>query len=219
MKESRRSASKREFPTRPAAPACKKCHESVWKQYTNSVHAKLSAKTCDSCHDAHYGRTWHHMGSEDRQKICLKCHDARASHRWLAQMDLHFRFLECASCHALDAKLGMVIFFVDRSVPTKPRPLDYSELERFVGPGKEGLIKTLDPSGDGVVSAHEIRSFLEKMRKVGLTWASLRFRILVVKPSHIFTSRAEKITKLLLVPFKECRVLLHAVVACPRTWR
>ena len=132
------------------------------------------------------------MGSEHRQKICLKCHDARASHRWLAQMDLHFRFLECASCHALDAKLGMVIFFVDRSVPTKPRPLDYSELERFVGPGKEGLIKTLDPSGDGVFSAHEIRSFLEKMRKGGLTWASLRFRILVVKPSHIFTSRGEK---------------------------
>ena len=177
---------------KPAAPACKKCHESVWKQYANSVHAKLSAKACDSCHDAHYGRTWHHMGSEHRQKICLKCHDARARHRWLAQMDLHFRFLECASCHALDAKLGMVIFFVDRIVPSKPRPLDYSELKRFVGPGKEGLIKTLDPSGDGVVSAPEIRSFLEKMRKGGLTWVSLRFRILVVKPSHIFTSRAEK---------------------------
>ena len=50
------------------------------------------------------------MGSEHGQKICLKCHDARARHRWLAQMDLHFRFLECASCHALDAKLGMVRF-------------------------------------------------------------------------------------------------------------
>ena len=177
---------------KPAPPACQKCHESVCKQYANSVHAKLSAKVCDSCHDAHYGRTWSHMGSEDRQKICLKCHDARAGHRWLAQRDLHFRFLECASCHALDAKLGMVIFFVDRSVPAKPRPLDYSDLERFVGPGKDGLIKTLNPSGDGVASAHEIRSFLEKMRKGGLTWASLRFRILVVKPSHIFTSRVER---------------------------
>ena len=51
----------------------------------------------------------------------------------------------------LDAKLGMVIFFVDRSVPSKPRPLDYSDLERFVGPGKDGLIKTLNPNGDGVV--------------------------------------------------------------------
>ncbi len=177
---------------KPSAPACQRCHESEWKQYTNSVHAKLSAKACHSCHDAHYGAGWRSMGAERRQEICLKCHDARSGHRWLAQRDLHFRFLECASCHALDAKLGMVIFFVDRSVPSKPRPLDYSELARLVGPGKEDLIKTLDPNGDGVVSAPEIRSFLEKMRKAGLKWVSLRFRILVVKPSHIFTSREEK---------------------------
>jgi thiosulfate reductase cytochrome b subunit len=177
---------------KPAAPACKKCHESEWKQYSNSVHAKLSAKACHSCHDPHYGTTWRYMGADRRQQICLKCHDARSGHKWLAQRDLHFRFLECASCHALDAKLGMVIFFVDRSDLWKPRPLDYNELAAFVGSGKDSLIKALDPNGDGVVSAPEMRSFVEKMRKGGLRSASLRFRILVVKPSHIFTARAEK---------------------------
>jgi thiosulfate reductase cytochrome b subunit len=155
------------------------------------------------------------MTAEDRKKICIECHDIQGAHRWLPQKELHFRYLACTSCHAVRAKIGMVLSLVDRANPSKPVPLEYGQLERFIETEKKGLLGSLDPDGTGMVTGSRILSFVERLRKNGIAGASLRFRILVLGPSHIFTSNNEKTRNCILCHSEDAEFYSSVVLSVP----
>jgi thiosulfate reductase cytochrome b subunit len=173
-------------------PKCPECHQKENRTYSRSRHAEISKKICYSCHNPHYSISFHQMSGHDRQRICLKCHESTGTHRWLPQKALHFNYLECTSCHDLNAEIGMVLYIVDRNDRTPDKMLDYARLAPFIDPGKKGLIETIDQDEDRKLSEPEISSFMKKLRENGVPGASLQVRILVLKPAHNFTDRGEK---------------------------
>lgn len=132
------------------------------------------------------------MTAEDRKGMCLKCHDVADAHKWLPQKQLHFNYLECASCHDLNAEIGMVFSIVEKGKPSGENALGYGRLAQFIEEGKQGLVETLDQDGNGRLSPAEVRSFITKLRQKGIPEASLDVRILVLRPMHNFTNRGEQ---------------------------
>ncbi|MBI5568934.1 MAG: cytochrome b/b6 domain-containing protein [Desulfomonile tiedjei] len=173
-------------------PTCGGCHAKVDEEYSKSLHARVSQNICYSCHNPHYCTSFRGMSGEERKNICLKCHAVQHTHQWLPQKDLHFSYLECTSCHALNAQVGMLFFMVDRPAGSKETSLDYSQLEPFIEPGKGGLAETLDRDGKGRVSAAELNTFMKTVQDHGIPTAGLEVRILVLKPSHDFSSKGER---------------------------
>ncbi len=147
-------------------PKCAECHEEVNRQYSKSLHAQISKKICYSCHNPHYSVPFRRLTIEDRKAMCLKCHDAYSTHRWLPQKHLHFDYLECASCHDMNAEIGAVFYIVEKGKPSDEKVISYGRLAPFIPPGK-GLSETLDEDGNGRISPFELGSFLQKIREGG----------------------------------------------------
>lgn len=173
-------------------PKCPECHQKESQAYSKSLHAQVSKKICYSCHNPHYSLSFRQMSGPDRQKICLKCHESAGTHKWLPQKELHFNYLECTSCHDLNAEIGLVVYIVDRNDPVPDQMLDYAQLAPFISSGKSSLIETVDQDKNGMLSELEISSFMKKVRENGIPGASLQVRILVLKPAHNFTNRGEE---------------------------
>lgn len=132
------------------------------------------------------------MSGDARKKICLACHNAVQTHRWLPQQQLHFNYLECTACHALNASIGLLFYMVDKKDNSRGKLLRYEELEPFIEQGKTGLADTLDSDGDKKLSEKELHSFLQRLHEKGVPEATLEARVLVLQPSHDFTSKGEK---------------------------
>lgn len=173
-------------------PKCGECHEKVSKEYSQSIHAKVSEKICFSCHNPHYTISFRQMSGEARKNICLKCHKAALTHSWLPQRRLHFYYLECTACHALNAQVGMLFFIVDKNATSKENFLRYEQMSPLIAPGKKGLIETLDQDGNGSLSESELHSFMKRLHEKGFPGAALEVRMLVLNPSHNFSSRGEQ---------------------------
>ncbi|MFZ5867570.1 MAG: cytochrome b/b6 domain-containing protein [Thermodesulfobacteriota bacterium] len=182
----------------PPDPNCSQCHPRVFEEYSRSLHAQVSKKLCYSCHSPHYSVSFRSLSGADRKAICLKCHDAWKTHRWLPQMNLHFDYLECTSCHALNAEIGIIFSLVEGSEGSQEHILDYRRLVRFVEPGKKALAETLDRDANGRVSDEELQAFMNHVKEQGMSEAALQARILVFKPSHNLSARGEQTRNCLL---------------------
>ncbi|MBM4326887.1 MAG: hypothetical protein FJ118_06950 [Deltaproteobacteria bacterium] len=182
----------------PSDPNCSQCHPRVFEEYSRSLHAQVSKKLCYSCHSPHYSVSFRHLSGADRKAICLKCHDAWRTHRWLPQMNLHFDYLECTSCHALNAEIGIIFSLVEGTEGPQEHVLDYRRLVRFIEPGRKGITETLDRDADGKISDEELQAFMNRLKEQGMPEAALRARILVLKPSHNFSARGEQTRNCLL---------------------
>ena len=196
-------------------PKCGECHESVNREYSKSRHAKISKKICYSCHNPHYSVSFRQMSGEQRKKICLKCHDVTWTHRWLPQKQLHFNYLECTSCHALNAQIGLVFFVVDKAAPSRMTILGYDRLAPFIEKGKGGLVDTLDKDGDRKLSGAEMRSFMNRLRAGGVPGAGLEIRILVLTPTHNFTHLGEEARDCTLCHSKDAKFYSTLVLEIP----
>ncbi|MBI5251279.1 MAG: cytochrome b/b6 domain-containing protein [Desulfomonile tiedjei] len=173
-------------------PKCGECHQEVFTQYAKSLHFQASKKICYECHNPHYSKSFRLMNGEERKAICLKCHDAAMTHRWLPHMNLHFTYLECTSCHALNAEMGMVLHLVDKTDGSTEKRLSYNQIEPFVEKGKIGLFETLDRDRSGAISSAELQVLMDRLQQHGIQGAALEPRIVVFKPTHIFSSRGER---------------------------
>ncbi len=93
-----------------AATPCAKCHEDIFKAYTQDVHgiaraAKgASAPLCADCHQSHNVKAAS-MGT-GLMDSCISCHkDSVKQHQdWLPNTERHFSAISCPACHAPDAK-------------------------------------------------------------------------------------------------------------------
>ncbi len=196
-------------------PDCGRCHPEVVKEYSKSAHARVSKQICYSCHNLHYCISFREMSGEERKNICLKCHDASRTHRWLPQKELHFNHLECTSCHALKADIGLIFSMVDKSETAKEKPLHYDQLELFTKTGTSRLIETLDQDGNGEVSSSELGAFMNRLRENGIPEAALEARILVLKPTHDFTSKGEQTRDCTLCHSRDAKFYSHVLLLVP----
>lgn len=196
-------------------PRCAECHETANREYSQSIHAQVSEKICYSCHNPHYSVSFRQMSGDDRKNICLQCHDATRTHKWLPQKRLHFNYLECTSCHALNAQIGLVFFISDKDNPAKGNVLQYEQVARFVQLGKGGLAETLDGDGNGTLSETELSSFLRTLRQKGIPGAALEVRILVLNPSHNFSSRGEQARECTLCHSEDAKFYSSLVLEIP----
>ena len=170
---------------------CRGCHEQVNDEYEKSLHYSVSKKICYSCHNPHYAKSFRFLSADQRKAICVKCHDTSRTHKWLPQKELHFSYLECASCHSVNAQIGMSISLVSKSETGTEEILTYQQLERFLDPSRN-LVETMDSDGNGRLSKEEIHDFFTRVRIGGIAEAALSIRILVLSPNHNFSSRGER---------------------------
>ncbi len=173
-------------------PTCSECHERVSIEYSTSRHAQVSERICYSCHDAHYGISFRQMSGDERRGICLKCHDATRTHIWLPQRTLHFKHLECTACHALRADIGVLFSFAESSDSSRFATVPYDRLQPFIDKDRKDLAETIDLDGDGKLSAPELDSFVRRIQREGLPDVALEACILVLNPTHDFSSKAQK---------------------------
>ncbi len=146
---------------------------------------------------------------------CLKCHDAYNTHKWMPQKQLHFNYLECASCHDLNAEIGAVFRIVEKDKPSGENILNYGRLAPFVDPGKEDLARTLDQDANGRLSPAEIGSFLRRLRENGIPEAALDVSILVLRPTHNFTDKGEQTRDCSLCHSENARFYSKLVLELP----
>lgn len=196
-------------------PKCSECHEKINQQYSKSLHAQISKKICYSCHNPHYSVPFHRLASEDRKAMCLKCHDAYNTHKWLPQRQLHFHYLECASCHDMNAEIGAVFRIVETGKPSGENTVNYGRLAPFIDAEKGGLVETLDQDGKGRISPERIASFLKKIRQNGIPEASLEVRILVLRPTHNFTDKGAQTRDCSLCHSENARFYSKLVLEVP----
>ncbi|HCE07895.1 MAG TPA: hypothetical protein DEQ40_04695 [Oxalobacteraceae bacterium] len=85
---------------------CEKCHESIARAYTESVHGQAGdeALVCTDCHHTHNVKAAS-LG-ENLKNECLSCHrDAVAKHKvWLPNTERHLEAVSCPACHSPKAK-------------------------------------------------------------------------------------------------------------------
>lgn len=200
---------------KPGERACGECHKKVDKEYSKSLHARVSKEICYSCHDPHYSVSFRQMSGKDRKGICLKCHDSLYTHRWLPQKQLHFHYLECTACHALNAHIGIQLFIKDRNAAGKETKLRYEQLEPLMRPGAPGRIKNIDHDGDGKISTEELHTFMKKLQENGVPGAALEARILVLEPTHNFTSKGEQAKDCTLCHSRDAKFYSKIVLEIP----
>ncbi len=174
-------------------PVCERCHETVMAEYRDSLHYKVSEEICFGCHDPHSSVTFRDLDVEQRKAICTKCHDQERGHDWLPQKETHFKYLECAMCHAPQAEKGIVFYLqmVDRKGVVKR--LEYGEIATLLGMEKPDLVKLLDGDGNGFLENREVLFFLRSMQQRS-QGEKIEFgvRVLVMKPSHNYTDKGTK---------------------------
>ena len=87
--------------------SCRKCHDSVFNAYAESMHGKargklghVSAPICADCHRAHDVSAT--SAGTRLKEACLGCHAGAAdAHRvWLPNAGRHLEAVSCAACHA-----------------------------------------------------------------------------------------------------------------------
>jgi len=195
-------------------PKCRACHERVSNEYEKSLHFHVSKNICYSCHNPHYTISFRDMSKDQRKDICLRCHDANRTHRWLPQKELHFSYLECTSCHSVNAQIGVAIFMVNKGETYRDQVLTYKQLEPFLDSPKN-LIETLDKDSNWLLSETEISDFIERVRNNGIADATLEVRILVRSPNHNFSSRGERTQDCTLCHSRDARFYSKILLEVP----
>jgi predicted CXXCH cytochrome family protein len=167
---------------------CGNCHGVQVFQYKDSVHARASDKTCFGCHNPHANVPFRSLRGEERQAICLTCH-AAVRHDWLPQQTLHFKFLECATCHSPRSRKGVSFSFEGTD---SGRKLDVELLEALGEPASGNLASVVDADGNGVASSQELLAFLDRLGAKLPEPARLRPQVLILEPHHDFSKGAEQ---------------------------
>lgn len=182
-------------PQRMATPDCAQCHQEEVAQYATSKHAKVSERLCFECHNPHTTVSFRRLSGVERRGICLRCHreDVERGHRWLPQRALHFRYLECTTCHAPKAKKGIVLRFASVDQQGHEVALSYEQLRPFARQYGDDVAKAVDFNGDGRVEVYEVTRFLARLKRGGIGSACLKEEVLVLQPFHNFTDEVRHV--------------------------
>ncbi|MBI3936892.1 MAG: cytochrome c3 family protein [Betaproteobacteria bacterium] len=145
---------------------CRKCHETIFKAYAESVHGRArsqpgrnNAPICADCHRAHDVRPA--STGEQPKNACLGCHaGALSAHeRWLPNTERHLETVSCPACHAPGAQRRVDLRLYD-SVAQK-RVSEKQGVPQF-----ETRARSVDAQGHGL-DAMALRSLLREFNREG----------------------------------------------------
>jgi len=135
---------------------CKKCHDGIFKKYSQSVHGLAKANggghrapLCSSCHFAHEVKG---TAMTERIKMaCLGCHKAAEDlhKRWLPNAELHLSMVSCASCHSPKAGKGIYLKLYDQKTG---KPFTEEQIVKLLGTDYQGLSERMNAHGEGIDS-------------------------------------------------------------------
>jgi hypothetical protein len=168
---------------------CASCHGEVHKVYKQTVHAQKGAAACIDCHNPHNIRSYRELGSLERVAVCARCHkDHLATHRWLPNTALHFRYLECSTCHSPRSVKSMV-FSVGTGGAEGSSQLNYADLRDIFG-GESEPARVVDMSGDGTVSSRELTDFFLALKRRFGENLNIRTSIIVTEAHHDYSVKS-----------------------------
>ena len=131
-----------------ASQVCRKCHKSVFKAYSKSMHGisriennNMRFPICSDCHQVHSiqsGKT-----SDMIKEACFSCHtNALAAHKeWLPNATLHMKIISCPACHSSLAERSIDLrlyngkteaISVENSIPENKDGLNSTEIREIV---------------------------------------------------------------------------------------
>lgn len=167
---------------------CIKCHEKLYSIYKDTAHSEKGATQCTDCHNPHLTRSYKELTLNERINICVRCHkDYLNKHKWLPNTVLHFRYLECTSCHSPGSTKSMLFNFVVRD-EEKTKPIQYEDIKDIFG--KDLTIgKIIDRDGDGMVYYDELIDFFNKIKNRLNKDLFIKSSILVTNPYHNFSQK------------------------------
>ncbi len=142
---------------------CARCHEDAFNTYKGSSHATKKAAQCTDCHNPHSVAPYAGLTAEERVSICARCHgDYLKQHRWLPNTMLHFKYLECSSCHSpLSTK--SIVFHLAKTRDNGQIPLDRHDIEKAYGVGVD-IRAIIDKNRDNAVTSEELSNFFHETR-------------------------------------------------------
>ncbi len=134
---------------------CRQCHDSAFKHYEGSKHAKLQrqgktiAPVCTDCHG------YHTVTPKTAYETCVGCHAAnmKGHEKWLPNAPLHLKVVSCAACHAPTVQRMVDLRFYDTAA--KKWIVDEGN------PQFETLAKSLDGDKNGL-DARELRDLVRE---------------------------------------------------------
>ena len=170
---------------------CISCHNELYGIYKDTVHSVKGAVRCTDCHNPHRVKAYKEMSSPERLSVCVSCHkDYISKHQWLPNTVLHFKYLECSTCHSPDSTKSMVFNFAVKE-GNKAVPLKYSDLEEIFGNNFE-LKRLIDSNGDGTVFFKEMAAFFIELRKRLQKEVFIGSSIVVTKVYHNYSEKDVK---------------------------
>lgn len=170
---------------------CIKCHQDIRKVYKDTVHSQKGAIQCIACHNPHRIRAYKELTAKERLAVCSRCHkDYIQTHTWLPNTTLHFKYLECSTCHSPKSAKSMV-FYLSTKKGDKEERVDYKTLESFYG---KNILMTpfLDKNKDEVVDSQELTGFFRDVRDRLSGNAFIGSSIIVTRVHHDYSVKRQK---------------------------
>jgi predicted CXXCH cytochrome family protein len=172
---------------------CVTCHEGVYTTYKGTVHARhgTGATRCTDCHNPHTIKPYRELEARERLAICARCHTGYVEkHSWLPNTLLHFKYLECSTCHSPLSTKGMV-FRLAMKDNGDEIPLSMGDLESVFGK-KVDVRELIDTDGDRSVMSRELASFLLELQRGLKTSIRVNASIVVTKAHHDYSVTRKK---------------------------
>lgn len=138
--------SSKDAPAHTDTVICQKCHESIDKAYTASVHGQAGddALVCADCHHTHNVKAAS-LG-DNMKKECISCHrDTATTHAtWLPNTQRHLEAISCPACHSPGAKRRVNLRLYDGM--TQQQASDKVGVPQFIklAPGADANAAGLD---------------------------------------------------------------------------
>src|SRR3989339_1574114 len=165
---------------------CSLCHENVYHTYKSSLHGKQASALCTDCHNPHLIKSYKEYNAKERGAVCSRCHkDYLSKHKWLPNTTLHFKYLECTSCHSPGSEKSMVFFFQKKS-GDKKSALTYGDFEEAFGRGIQ-VRSVINKYTEQILKGNDIGNLLNDLNKKMNNGVSIDAEIVVTKVHHDYS--------------------------------
>lgn len=165
---------------------CSRCHQSVYNTYKNSLHGKNNSAACTDCHNPHLIKSYKEYNAKERIAVCSSCHkDYIAKHKWLPNTALHFKYLECTTCHSPGSEKSMVFFF-EKKDGEKKVPLTYKDFETAFGHDIK-VRSVIDNYSEDILKGNDIGNLLKDLNKKMNNRVTVDAEIIVTKVHHDYS--------------------------------
>jgi len=165
---------------------CILCHEKVYHTYKDSLHGKQGSALCTDCHNPHLIKSYKEYNAKQRVAVCSRCHkDYISKHKWLPNTALHFKYLECTSCHSPGSEKSMVFFFQKKS-GDKKTALNYVDIEGAFGHDIK-VQSVINKYTEDILKGNDIGNLLQDLNKKMNNSVSIDAEIVVTKVHHDYS--------------------------------